>query len=482
MDRLTRQEVALLALDSARHPAHVGSVHVFDADDLPGGAALDHEDLLALVAERIAYVPRFRQRVRAVPGGVSAPVWVDDARFDLEFHLRRSALPRPGTDHQLREFLGRVMSRRLDRSRPLWELYLVEGLAGGRFALVAKTHLALVDGSDTVDLGQVLLDEAPSDPVQATPPWTPAPEPSPVDLLVAAATDRVQHPVTVLDDAQRGLTAALGTAVAVGEVTGGIGAALGDLASAALLGTAPSGTSPFLGTASEQRRHAFVEADLDDLRRVRDRLGHTINDVVLAVVAGGLRGWLQHRGARVDSVQALVPMSVVDDRDTPSSLGSRVAPHLTTLPVSEPRPAMRVHQIAISTQAHKDTGRAVAARTLSEIAGFAPATLHALGVRAGQEAVRRRYDLMVTNVPGPQVPVYAGRTPLRVSHPVVPLTPGHLVAMGVTSYRGTVTFGLTGDRDEIADIDVLAASLTDAVEELVTAADSWDGSDQQGRR
>src|SRR5699024_7384792 len=289
-----------------------------------------------------------------------------------------------------------------------------------------KTHLALVDGSDTVDLGQVLLDEAPSDPVQATPPWTPAPEPSPVDLLVAAATDRVQHPVTVLDDAQRGLTAALGTAGAVGEVTGGIGAALGDLASAALLGTAPSGTSPFLGTASEQRRHAFVEADLDDLRRVRDRLGHTINDVVLAVVAGGLRGWLQHRGARVDSVQALVPMSVVDDRDTPSSLGSRVAPHLTTLPVSEPRPAMRVHQIAISTQAHKDTGRAVAARTLSEIAGFAPATLHALGVRAGQEAVRRRYDLMVTNVPGPQVPVYAGRTPLRVSHPVVPLTPGHL--------------------------------------------------------
>lgn len=469
MDRLSRQEEALLALDSARHPAQVGSVHIFGGDaGTAGGVELEHADLVALVAERIAYVPRFRQRIRTVPGGVSAPVWVDDAGFDIEFHLRRSALPRPGTDQQLREFLGRVMSRRLDRSRPLWELYLVEGLAGDRFALVAKTHLALVDGIDTVDLGQVLLDETPADPMSDVAAWEPAPEPSPVDLLVAAAADRVQHPIAVLDDAQRGLTSVLGTAVAVGEATGGIGAALGDLASAALLGTAPSGNSPFLGTASEQRRHAFVEAELGDLREVRDRVGHTINDVVLAVVAGGLRGWLQHRGARVDSVQALVPMSVLDD-DTPSSLGCRVAPHLTTLPISEPRPAMRVHQIAISTQAHKDTGRAVAARTLSEIAGFAPATLHGLGVRVGQESVRRRYDLMVTNVPGPQVPVYAGRSPLRVSHPVVPLTPGHLLAIGVTSYRGTVTFGLTGDRDAIADIDVLAASLTEAVDELTAA-------------
>lgn len=465
MDRLTRQEVALLALDSARHPGHVGSVHVFEGD-----AAFDHQDLMALVAERIAYVPRFRQRVRTVPGGMSAPVWVDDVRFDLDFHLRRSALPRPGTDQQLREFLGRVMSRRLDRSRPLWELYLVEGLADDRFALVAKTHLALVDGVDTVDLGQVLLDETPADPLPGGISWVPAPEPSPVDLLVAAATDRIQHPVTVLDDAQRGLTAALGTAVAVGEATGGIGAALGDLASAALLGTAPTGNSPFLGPASEQRRYAFAEADLDDLRSVRDTLGHTINDVVLAVIAGGLRGWLQHRGARVDSVQALVPMSVVDDQDTPSSLGSRVTAHLTALPVSEPRPAMRVHQIAISTQAHKDTGRAVAARTLREIAGFAPATLHALGVRAGQESARRRYDLMVTNAPGPQVPVYAGRAPLRMSHPVVPLSAGHLLAIGVTSYRGTVTFGLTGDRDAIDDIDLLATSLGEAVDELVADA------------
>lgn len=464
MEPLTRAEVALLGLDSPRHPAHVGQVHVLDP-----GPGFDHHQLRELVSERIAYVPRFRQRVRTVPGGVSAPVWVDDAHFDLDFHVRRSALPRPGTMDQLNEFCDRIMSRRIDRNRPLWELYLVEGLVDDRMALVAKTHLALVDGGDTVDLTQVLFDETPQ-PVATGQDWRPGPEPSPLDLLVGAAAARVNRPGIVIEDLQRGVTSVLGTAVAVGEATGGVGAALGDLASAALLGTAPAGSSVFLGSASQQRRHAVVEADLAVLRDVRDRVGHTINDVVLAIIAGGLRGWLHLRQSRIDTVQALVPMSVVDDGNEPSSLGCRVAPHLTALPIGEPQPVMRVHQIAISTRAHKDTGRAVDARTLAEIAGLAPATLHLLGVRAGQESVRRRYDVMVTNAPGPQAPLYVGTATLVSSRPVVPLPPGHLLSIGVTSYNGTVSFGLTGDRDAVADLDALAGCLADAVTELVDAA------------
>lgn len=464
MDRLTRSELALLAMDSARYPAQVGAVDIFDGD------GIDHADLVALVEDRIAYVPRYRQRVLTVPGGLASPVWVDDVRFDLSFHVRRSALPRPGTAAQLQEFVGRVMSRRLDRARPLWELYLVEGLADHHCALLAKTHLALVDGVDTVDLVQVLLDEDSAAPVGTPLPWTPAPEPSPLDVLAAAAYHGIQDPSHLLGAVQRGVTSVLGAAVAVGEATGGVGAALGELASAALVGTAPASASPFLGAASEQRRYASVSASLGDLRAVRDRLGHTLNDVILGVVAGGLRAWLQTRGERVDSVQALVPMSVVDDAEEPSSLGSRVEPHLVTLPVGEPRPAMRVHQIAINTQAHKDTGKAVDARTLSELAGFAPPTLHALGVRTGHETVRRRHDLVITNVPGPQHPVYAAGVPLLSSQPVIPLSAGHLLAIGITSYAGGIVFGLSGDRDEVDDLDVLAGCLSEAIEELVDAA------------
>ncbi|MFW6599439.1 WS/DGAT/MGAT family O-acyltransferase [Propionibacteriaceae bacterium Y2011] len=465
MDRLSRSEESLLALDATRHPAHTGAVHVFAGDDL-----FAYEDLVALVQDRIAFVPRYRQRVRALPGGLAAPVWVDDVAFDLTYHLRRSALPRPGTPEQLREFLGRVMSRRLDRNRPLWELYLVEGLADNRFALVSKTHLALVDGVDTVDLGQVLLDEDPAAPVERPVTWEPNPEPGGLDLLVAAAYDGVRDPARALGGLRRGVTGVLGTAVAVGDATGGLGATFGDLAASALMGTAPAQASPFIGAASEQRRFAGVRARVDDLKAVRSRLGHTINDVVLAIITGGLRGWLQHRGENIGSVLALVPMSVVDADDQPSSLGCRVAPHLTALPVGESRPAMRVHQIAIATQAHKDTGVAVDARTLTDLAGFAPATLHALGVRAGYETVRRRYDLVVTNVPGPRSPVYAAGAQLEESFPVVPLGQGHLMAIGVTSYDGGVGIGITGDRDRLSDIDVLAQCMEESIEELVTDA------------
>lgn len=468
--RLSPSEVSLLALDTVHTPGHVGTVAVLEPT---GDSGIDHDALSALVASRVAYAPRYRQRVLSVPGRLAGPVWVDDEDFDLTFHVRPSALPRPGTDAQLREFVAQVLARRLDRSRPLWELYVVEGLEGDRVALVEKSHLALVDGDDTVDLAQVLLDTDP-EPLEdagAPPEWHPALEPTPADLVVGALWESAQDPVRAVDNVRGLVAGTLGVALAVGEVLGGtLGAGLGDLAGGALRGgRAPAG-SPLSGPVSQHRRFATVRVPLADLRAVHSAHGHTVNDVVLAVVTGGLRAWLltrgELRGSRT-SLSALVPMSVLEDEGGTSSLGVQVAPHLQGLPVGEPNPLMRLHQVAYGSQAHRDSGRAVDARTLTDIAGFAPATLHALGVRVAAETVRRPHDLLVTNVPGPQAPLYATGGRMSATYPVVPLGAGHLLAVGVTSYDGEVFFGLNADRDAIGDLDVLAGCVTDAVAELL---------------
>ncbi|HET9780083.1 MAG TPA: wax ester/triacylglycerol synthase family O-acyltransferase [Propionibacteriaceae bacterium] len=469
--RLTPLEVSLLGLDTAHTPGHVGTVHIFD----PGLDGFEYERLIALIRERLAFVPRYRQRVRGIPARLAAPVWVDDDNFDLTFHVRRSALPRPGTLVQLQEFVGRVLARRLDRSRPLWEIYLVEGLEDDRFALLAKSHLCLVDGIDTVEIGQVLLDSTARS--HAIPgaganedSWHPAPEPSSLELLAGALWESAQDPAMAIENVRGALTSALGVAVAVGDAVGGVVGALGELAADALGGGRPASDSPLTGLVSEQRRFATVVASLTDLKAVRQEHHHTINDVVLAMIAGGLRSWLLTRGESIipgSSLTALVPMSVTEDDGEPTSLGSQVAPHLQRLPIGEPNALMRLHQVAYDTQAHKDSGRAVGARSLADIAGFAPTTLHALGVRTSTEVVRKQHDLLITNVPGPQVPLYAAGAQLVASYPFLPLSAGHLLAIGVTSYDGEIFVGLTSDRDAISDLDVLAQCLLDALDELL---------------
>ncbi len=411
--------------------------------------------------------------MRSIPARLAGPVWVDDESFDLTYHVRRSALPRPGTMDQLREFVGRVLARRLDRSRPLWEMYLVEGLKGNRFALVTKSHLSLVDGIDTVDIGQVLLDAEPepqASPRSSADTWHPLPEPTALELMAGALWESAQDPQVAIDNLRGTLTGALGIAVAVGEAVGGVGGALGELAGDALRGGRPASGSPLAGVVSEQRRFTTVRVSLEDLKAVRAEHQHTINDVVLAIISGGLRAWLLTRGESLgssSSLTALVPMSVTEDDGELTSLGSQVAPHLQNLPIGEPNALMRLHQVAYGTQAHKDTGRAVGARSLSDIAGFAPATLHALGVRVSAEVMRKQHDIVVTNVPGPQVPLYAAGAEMVASYPVLPLSTGHLLTIGVTSYNGEIFFGLNADRDAITDLEVLAQCLTDALEELL---------------
>ena len=466
--RLTPLDVSMLALDTVRTPGHVGMVDIFD----PGMEGFDYERLIALIRDRIEFVPHYRQRVRPVPARLAAPVWVDDENFDLTFHVRRSALPRPGTLDQLREFVGRVLARRLDPSRPLWEIYLVEGLEDGSFALVSKTHLALVDGIDGVDLGQVLLDADRRPPATPTTSWEPLPEPGSLDLVGGALWESAKDPAQAIENLRDAVTSALGLVMAIGEVVGGIGGALGELAGEALRGKRPAADSPLAGEVSEQRRVALLQVPLARLKAIRQEQNHTVNDVVLAVVTGGLRAWLLTRGESISSsttLTSLVPMSVTEDDDEPTSLGSQVAPHLQSLPIGEPNPLMRLHQVAYATKAHKESGRAVGARSLSDIAGFAPSTLHALGVRVSAEVMRKQHDILITNVPGPQVPLYAAGARMVASYPLLPLSPAHLLTIGLTSYDGEVFVGLTGDRYAIRDLDVLAQCLEDAVQELLDA-------------
>ncbi|HSK26712.1 MAG TPA: wax ester/triacylglycerol synthase family O-acyltransferase [Jiangellales bacterium] len=456
-ERLSPLDVSFLYLEDADTPMHVGSVAVFQVPE----DGFDYDRLVSLIRDRIAFVPRYRQRVRSVPARLANPVWVDDDDFDITYHVRRSALPRPGTDAQLHELVARIMSRPLDHGRPLWEMYLVEGLEGDRFAVLSKTHHAVVDGTAAVDIAQVILDDSPEP--RATPPdtWRPSRGPSSVELVVGAVTDAARRPSEVVDTVRAGLADVSHTAArALG--------ALGGLASAVRVAASRAPHSPLNAPIGSQRRYATADTVLDDYRRIRSAHGGTVNDVVLAVVSGALRAWLLTRGESVrpsTTVRAMVPVSVRSPEEA-GATGNRVSSYLVDLPVGESSPVVRLHRVSYAMKAHKEGGQAVGAEALVGIAGFSPPTLHALGARVASSLSRRVYNLVVTNVPGPQVPLYAGGARLLAAYPVVPLAQGQALSVGLTSYDGGMYFGLNADRDAMPDVEVLAQCLVDAVDEL----------------
>jgi diacylglycerol O-acyltransferase len=474
-DRLTPRDLAFLTEESASAPRQNATVEIFE----PGPGGFDYDALLALIADRISFVPRYRQRVQPVPGRLANPVWVDDPTFDLGYHVRRSALPRPGTAEQLRDLVSRIVSRPLDRARPLWEMYLVEGLEGGRVAILTKAHQALVDGVHTVDLGQLLLDVSTDakllDPEYDD--WRPGRPATPAALLVDAVRDAIAEPDTVLDTARSTSTRLVrGTRRLLRR---GVGTA------ESVVRGRPDGSTPLNGRLSQQRRFVTLETRLDDLRAIRAAHGGTINDVVLAVVAGGLRAWLMTRAeslAGMRQVRAVVPVSVIDENEEATSLGSQIAVHFVDLPVGEPSPVVRLHQVSYSFESHKATGRGVAASRLAGIAGFAPTTFHAVGSRAAAAQPGRSYHLSVTNVPGPQSPRYAAGAEMVASYPVPPLLPGHALAIGVTSYNGRVFFGITTDRDLIPDAGIVGQCFEDALVELQDTANGGRHRAPRGRR
>jgi WS/DGAT/MGAT family acyltransferase len=435
---------------------HVGGVLVLEAP--PGGV----DALAELVEARLPLVPRYRQRVAEVPGHLANPVWVDDPEFNIEYHVRRSSLPRPGTEVQLLDLVSRLTSRPLDRKRPLWEVYLVEGLADGRVAVITKTHPALVDGLTAIDISQVLFDVEPDAPAPEPVTWQPQRPPSGAELVVQALDEYVRRPSSAVETARAALTDVRSTTARLGGVAGG-------LLRTARKAVLPAPNSPLNAPVGRQRRVALARAALEDIKDIRKAHGGTVNDVLLNVVTGALREWLLSRGEPVvagTSVRALVPISMQDDD---AVAGNRVSSYLVDLPVGEPNPRVRLTRLSYAMRGTAQHGRSVGADSLIALTGFAPPTLHALGARAARGLSRRLFNLVITNVPGPQVPLYAAGSRMLEVFPVVPLASGQGLAIGMTSYHGRVFFGLNADRDSVGDVDVLADLIEQEVAELVEA-------------
>ena len=459
-ERLRSTDLALLGEETSRTPMHNATLEIFE----PAESGLDYDALIAHIEDRITFVPRYRQHLRRVPGALANPVWVDDPDFDFAYHVRRSALPRPGNLDQLRELAARIMSRRLDPGRPLWEMYVVEGVEGGRIALLSKSHQILVDGISTVDLGQVLLDVDPGPRQVVQEDWRPEPEPSVTTLVTDALAENLRSPRTLLTTVRSGAESALRTA---GDVTDRLGSIAGALSNRRATPDGPFNLDP-----SEQRRVVLVRTALKDYRRVRRVHGGTVNDVILSTLTGAIRAWLMTRGEPVGTgrkIKTLVPMSVIDEDLEPTSLGSQVVGHRLSLPIGESSPVVRLHQVSYALRAHSETGRAVAADRIAGVAGFAPTTFHALGSRVAAEE-SQGVHLVITNVPGPQFPMYLAGAEMVETYPVPPLQPGFGVAIGVTSYDGGVYYGITADRDALPDIDVFGQCVREALDELVDSA------------
>lgn len=451
MQRLSPLDAMFLHQDSPTVPRQVASLAILE----PGEHPLDYDRLIHVINERIDLVPRYRQVPRSVPGAFGTPVWIDDENFDISLHVRRSALPRPGTTDALHELVGRLIARRLDLDRPLWELYLIEGLAGGRVALLFKAHQALVDGSETVDLAQVLLEETAHDRDIPHEEWNPRTEPNGAELLLQTIGRNVRHPAEALR---------------VTELN------LGRLARRLpVVGVDAQAPHSVLSTElSRHRRFASLAVNLDDFRRVREEHGGTVNDVILACIAGGIRGWMLTRAEPVTaktSFRAMVPMSVVAADGLPTSLGSKVRGHLLSLPVGESNPVVRLHQVSYALKDHRETGSAVAANKLASLPGFATSTFHAVGARVADAEAGRGHQIVITNVPGPQDPLYLAGEAVAEVYPCIPLSGKRAVAIGVTSYHSKVFFGIVADREAVPDVDVLAQCIEDALTELVESVE-----------
>lgn len=461
-DRLSALDASFLYMEDASTPMHVGGVAVFERPE----SGFDFDDLLSMISQRLAFLPRYRQRVVQVPGHLARPVWVDDVDFDLNYHVRRSALPSPGTDEQLFELVARLMQRPLDHGRPLWEANFVENLSGGRVALITKTHQAVVDGIGTIELGQLILDPAPTDPDPLDDQWRPRREPGWSELVADAVGDHVRSPGMLAETARSAVSDAANTA---GKLAG----AVGGVASTLKAMVRPAPTSPLNVEVSGGRVFAAVRTDLADYRKIRASYRVTVNDIVLTAITGAVREWMSSRGVvlRHDTtVRALVPMAVTDASTKSYSsaglVGNEVEAYLVDLPVGEDDPVMRLQHIGHEMRTHLDSGRSVAARTLLRVGGFAPPTLHSLGARTAGSFSSRIFNLVVTNSPGPQMPMFAGQARLIEMFPSIPLVRNHALAIGVTSYDGGVYYGLNGDRKAVSDVDALATMLEDALDEL----------------
>ena len=471
-DRLSALDASFLHLESRTTPMHVGSLAIFEGErffDSSGRFRL--AAVRNLVTSRLHHIPRFRRRLMTVPMDQGRPIWVDDDRFDISYHVRLTALPEPGSWDQLRALTARIQMHVLDRSRPLWELWFVEGLDAGRVALVQKTHHALVDGVSGVDVATVLLDFDPDAPALVGPPWSAAPAPSPARLLADTMRERATEPSEFVRTARGLARAPQRAATRASEV----GRAVRTLVESSPLAPATSFNRPV----GPSREFVGVKVDLADVRRVRSRLGGTVNDVVLAGVAGALRRRFVARNEPLpERVRVLCPVSVRDESET-MQLGNRVSAMFVDLPIEDPDPDARLRTIARMTRDLKDHEQALGASFLLGLTEYAAPTLLSLAARLVQR--QPFVNLVVTNVPGPQVPLYCLAARMIEAYPMVPLSHNLGLGIAILSYCGVLHIGLMADAVANPDLADLAADLTTAFAEL-GHAEAHDGAAQELNR
>jgi diacylglycerol O-acyltransferase len=457
--RLTGLDASFLHLErGGQAHMHVAEVLVFD------GRAPGYVELVDHIRTRLDFVPRYRQRLASVPLGQGRPVWIDDPHFNVRYHLRHTGLPAPGDDTTLKQLAGRLFSQPLDRNKPLWELWLVDGLSDDRFAVIGKAHHALVDGVSGVDITTVLFDArpAPAGSPRAPSPWLARPAPTNAQLLAEALIERV----TVPGEVARGLRRAWR---APRKLASTVGARLTELGAFAWAGLEPAPRTPYNVPIGPHRLYEWVDADLDTFKAIKNALGGTVNDVVLTVVAGALGRHMRGHDHPTQGVElrALVPVSVRTETGR-GALGNHVAAIWAPLPVGESDPVAVFERVHTSMDGLKASHEAVGAQTLTELTDFAPPTLMSQAARL--QSHQRFFNVVVTNVPGPQQELYLLGRPLRSIYPVVPLAENQAVGIAVMSYDGKLGFGLLGDLDALPDLGELALLVQESIEELALAA------------
>lgn len=452
--QLSATDTSFLLQERDGAQMHIGGVSVFD------GPAPDHEELRDHIEQRLTLVPRFRQRLAEPPVALTRPWWVDDPEFNIDYHLRRSALPWPGGEDQLKALVGRVFSQRLDRGKPLWEMYLVEGLEEERFALITKVHHALVDGISGVDIASVIMDTTAEAPPadEAAPRFERHPAPSRAELVTRTVVEAAKTPLTLAHYAAGGALYPRRLSRTATRVTGAVGAMGWEL-----LNPAPS--LPLNGPIGPHRRFEGRDLSFDDIHEVKQRYEATVNDVVLAVATGALHDWLHGRGVGTDGVElrALVPVNLRGDEER-GLLGNRVALLRASLPVYAQDAEQRLALIRDEMRRAKRSRQLMAAQTIIGMSDFALPTILAQASRLNFST--RLFNLIITNVPGPQFPLYLLGRELRSIAPVAFLPRGHALSIAVFSYNGLITFGLLGDYDAMYDLELIADGLERSLSEL----------------
>ena len=459
LERLSAVDASFLANEGPTSHMHVGAVVILE------GPPPKFEELLDGLRARLHLVPRYRQKLAHHPGG--RPLWVDDPDFNLEYHVRQTALPRPGSEQQLMRLAARIMSQQLDRTKPLWEVWIVEGLQDGRVAMISKTHHALIDGVSGVDLATVMFDLSPDPPdlgeeTAGLEAWAPAPEPTGPELVAGGLAGLARTGLGLAAGALGALSRPQEALAQAREAAEGLGEIV-------WAGLNPAPATPLNVEIGPHRRFVGVRCELADFKAVKDAFGGTVNDVVLTVVSGALREWLRRRGVRTEGLEmrALVPVSIRGEHEH-GQLGNRIAAMRAPLPVYVEDPVARLGVVREAMDGLKESKQAVGAEVMASVQNFAPPTILAQAVRINFST--RLFNLIVTNVPGPQFPLYVRGREMADVFPVAFLPKGHALAVAIMSYNGGLNFGLLADFDAMPDVEAFGAGLRTALDELLALA------------